>query len=49
MAEQVCTMRIMFPVKDDNEAVEVKKKIEDVLKDTEGAHIQFTLTPTPQR
>lgn len=45
---QVCTIRIMFPVDTDEQAISYKKKISDVLADLPDARIDFSLmTPPP--
>ena len=41
--EQICTIRIMFPVKTDEQAIEYKKKIAAVLIEIPEAQLQFSL------
>ncbi|MBA7609501.1 hypothetical protein ES703_16692 [subsurface metagenome] len=46
--QEICTIRIMFPVETDEQAIEYKRKIAEVLKDKPDATIQFSLmTPPP--
>ncbi|KKM23802.1 hypothetical protein LCGC14_1611530 [marine sediment metagenome] len=40
---EICTMRIVFPVESDDQAIAVKKKIGDILADIPDTSIQFTL------
>lgn len=49
--EQVCSIRIMFPVESDEQAIDYKKKIGEVLADIPKARVEFSLTsiPTPNR
>jgi len=44
---QLCSIRIAFPVKTDDEAIEYKKKIGNVLADIPQARIEFNLTTVP--
>jgi len=46
---QVCSIRIMFPVTSDEQAIEYKKKISAVLADIPDARIEFSLTDIPPR
>ncbi len=50
--EQLCSIRIMFPVKSDEQAFDYKKKISGVLSEIPDAQIQFSLMtgkpPNPQ-
>ena len=41
--KEICTIRIMFPVDSDAEAIEIKAKIKEVLGDKPDAQIQFGL------
>lgn len=43
LPKQVCSIRIMFPVETDEQAIEYKKKIGDVLADIPNARIEFAL------
>lgn len=45
--KQICTIRIMFPVDTDEQAVAYKKKISDVLVDIPQARIEFSLMSRP--
>lgn len=45
--KEICTIRIMFPVDSDEQAIGYKKKIAEVLKDNSDAQIHFALVPTP--
>lgn len=47
--KQVCTIRIMFPVTTDEQAIACKKKIGDVLADSPQARIEFSLSTIPIR
>jgi len=44
---QVCSIRIMFPVDTDEQAISYKKKIGDVLADIPQARIEFSLMSRP--
>ncbi len=44
--QDICTIRIMFPVKSDEQAIDYKKKIGEVLKDEPDAQIHFALVPS---
>lgn len=44
---EICTIRIMFPVESDEQAIAYKHKISDVLKDNPDAQVHFALVPTP--
>lgn len=44
---QVCSIRIMFPVNSDEQAISYKKKISDVLADIPQARIEFSLMSRP--
>lgn len=45
--KQLCTIRIMFAVDSDEEAIDYKKKIESALADKGDSQMQFTLMPAP--
>lgn len=45
--KEICTIRIMFPVNSDEEAIECKKKISEVLKDKSDALVEFRLSTAP--
>lgn len=40
---QLCTMRIAFPVESDDQAIAVKKKINEILADVSDASVNFSL------
>lgn len=44
---EVCSMRIMFPVTSDEQAIEYKKKITALLSEIPEAQIQFSLMTIP--
>ena len=45
--KQVCSIRIMFPVDTDEQAIGYKKKIGDVLADIPQARVEFSLMSVP--
>jgi len=47
MDSEICSIRIMFPVKSDEQAIEYKKKIAAVLSEIPDAQIQFSLMTKP--
>ena len=47
--QQVCSIRIMFPVESDEQAVDYKKKITALLASIPEANIQFGLMTPPQQ
>lgn len=47
--KEICTIRIMFPVGSDEQAIEAKKRIADTLKDIEGVQTHFAISPPPTR
>ena len=44
---EVCSIRIGFPVKSDEEAIEYKKKISEVLANIPTARIEFSIVRIP--
>lgn len=44
---QICSIRIMFPVDTDERAIEYKKKIAEVLSNIPNATINFSLMVMP--
>jgi len=44
---EVCSIRISFPVDSDDQAIEYKKKISEVLAPIPTARIEFTLQTVP--
>jgi len=47
--KELCTIRIMFPADTDDEAVNIKKKIAEILKDKPDTTIQFGLSTMPTK
>ncbi len=47
--KQVCTIQIGFPVDTDEQAIDYKKKIGDVLADIPQVRIEFSLMTLPPR
>lgn len=41
--QEICTIRIMFPVDSDEQAIEFKKKITNILSEIPEAAINFSL------
>jgi len=46
--KEVCSIRIMFPVETDEQALDAKKKISEALSDISGVRIDFNLVTSPQ-
>jgi len=46
--KQICSIRIMFQVETDEQAVALKSKINAIVSDIEGVRFEFTLVPAPQ-
>ena len=46
---EVCSLRIMFPVESDEQAIACKKKIAEVLSDVADVTMQFGITTSPQK
>ena len=46
--KEVCSIRIMFPVESDEQAIEYKKKIGLLLAEIPDAQIQFSLASIPE-
>lgn len=44
LKQEVCTIRILFPAISDEQAIDVKKKIQAMLSEIPETHIQFGLT-----
>ncbi len=40
---EICTITIVFPVASDDDAIEYKKKIGDVIKDIPDARVDFRI------
>ena len=49
MSNDFCTIKVAFPAKNDAEALEVKTKINEILKDVDGAQLFFSLIPPPPK
>ena len=49
MDKEMCQIRIMFPAESDEQAIEVKKRISELLKDNKEAQVHFALTPQPPK
>lgn len=47
--QELCTISIAFPVDTDEQAIEYKKKISDVLANIPQARIEFSLMTVPAR
>ena len=48
MGSEICSIRIVFPVTSDEQAIGYKKKISDILADIPEAHIDFSLRTLPK-
>ena len=44
---EICSIRIMFPVESDEQAIEYKKKIGALLAEVPEAQIQFSIMSAP--
>ena len=47
--KQICSIRIMFPVETDLQAMNCKKEIEEVLQHIPAAQTEFSLRRVPNR
>lgn len=47
--QQLCSIRIMFPVETDEQAIDYKKKITACVADIPEAAIEFSLRTVPKR
>lgn len=45
--KEICSIRIMFPVNSDDEAIAIKKKITDILSGSPDVVIQFSINSAP--
>lgn len=45
--KEICSIRIMFPVENDEQAIDCKKKVEAVLVDIPETQVHFTLMSSP--
>lgn len=46
--KELCTIRVMFPVMSDEQALEVKKRLSDVLADIADTQVHFSLSTIPK-
>lgn len=46
---EICTIRIMFPVQSDEQALACKKKVQEALQDIADVSIQFAISNMPSR
>lgn len=44
---QICSIKIMFGVETDEQAIAVKRLVEAAIKDTKTPRFEFTLNPIP--
>lgn len=44
--KELCTITVMFPVDTDEEAIAIKKKVQEALKGIVNPQLRFTLTPS---
>lgn len=47
--EEICSIRIMFPIESDEQAIDLKKKIKAVFPDDTDAHFTFEIMTMPVR
>ncbi|GAI67948.1 unnamed protein product [marine sediment metagenome] len=47
--KEICSIRIAFPIDSDEQAIEYKKKIGDVLSPISNVQIQFSIMSVPTR
>jgi len=47
--QQICSIRIGFPVESDEQAITYKKKIGDILADIPKVRIEFSISSIPVR
>ncbi len=45
--KELCTVRIVFPVDSDDQALNIKRKLRDALGDVPQARLDFSLTSMP--
>ena len=45
--KEICSIRIMFPVESDEQAIAYKKKISDILSEIADAQINFSISSLP--
>jgi len=44
---EVCTIRVMFPVESDEQAILIKRSIQDLLKGMSDSQVHFGIMPNP--
>lgn len=44
---QICSIKVMFGIENDEQAIAVKRQIEAAIKDTKTPRFEFILTPIP--
>lgn len=44
---EICTLIVMFPVESDEQAIDVKKKISDIVSGIKDSRIEFRLSAVP--
>ena len=49
MDSKVCSIRIAFKVDDDDKALEIKKNIDETLKDIKDKQVNFSIVENPTR
>lgn len=47
--KEICSIRIMFPTESDEQALDCKRKIKEVLAEIADVQIQFSLMDAPTR
>ncbi len=47
--KEICTIRVMFPVSSDEEAIDIKKKVAELLSHLPESQITFSLANMPTR
>ena len=47
--QQICSIRIAFPVESDEQAIAYKKKVGDIFADMPQVRIEFSLNTMPTR
>lgn len=47
--KEICTIRVIFPVDSDDEAIAIKKKISELLVSMTESQIQFSIMSSPTR
>lgn len=48
-ASEVCTIRIIFPVQSDEQALACKRKVREVLSDIPDVNVQFSMMDIPSQ